>query len=138
MTEWRDMLLSDSLTAPLPGLPLASGEGRNFKEAVRAAVEAMRDQTPLLSPLRVGLKVILLVVPPRQGKDLDNLALATIPVIGEVLSAPDITAFEVIELKRTTEDPPEGHLRLALGSGSWPKSTWQRATDYVERCMEFD
>jgi hypothetical protein len=74
---------------------------------------------------------------PNRAK-IQTTLLTTIPVIRDVLSAPDITAYEVIELKRTAEDPPEGHLRFALGSGSWPESTWQRATDYVEKCMELD
>ena len=63
---------------------------------------------PVLAPARVPLKVILLVVPPQQGKDkdLDNLALTTLPAVQEVLRPPALTAYEVIELKRSPTDPP--------------------------------
>jgi hypothetical protein len=73
---------------------------------------------------------------PRQGKDLDNLALIVLPVVQHVLNPPMITSYEVIELARTPGDPPEGHLRLALGDGRRPYITWKRAADYVERHME--
>ncbi|TCN37855.1 hypothetical protein EV644_15020 [Kribbella orskensis] len=96
----------------------------------------MVDRFPILAPLRVPLRVVLLVVPPRQGKDLDNLALSVLPAVRDALNGPDITAYEVIELKRTAADPEAGLLRFALGSGSQHGSTWQRATDYVARCFE--
>jgi hypothetical protein len=132
----REMLLSSPLSIPLPGLPRARGEGRTFKAAVRKNVEAMVDRFPALAPLRVPLKVVLLVVPPEQGKDLDNLALSVLPAVHDALNGPDITAYEVIELKRTDADAAVGLLRFALGSGSQGGSTWQRATDYVARCFE--
>jgi hypothetical protein len=132
----REMLLSSPLSIPLPGLPRASGEGRKFKAAVRKAVEAMVDRFPILAPLRVPLRVVLLVVPPQQGKDLDNLALSVLPAVHDALNGPDITAYEVIDLKRTDADPAAGLLRFALGSGSQDGSTWQRATDYVARRFE--
>jgi hypothetical protein len=53
----REMLLSGPLTAPMPGLSGASGEGRAFKADVRKAVECMVDQTPMLAPLRVPLSL---------------------------------------------------------------------------------
>jgi hypothetical protein len=93
-------------------------------------------RVPILSSLCVPLKVVLLVVPPPQGKDLDNLALAVLPALQDALNAPDITAYEVIELKRTADDPPSGLVRIALGSGSQDASTWQRAIDYVAECIE--
>lgn len=132
----REMLLSSPLSIPLSGLPQARGEGRAFKSAVRKDLEDMVDRFPALAPLRVPLKVVLLVVPPEQGKDLDNLALAVLPAVHDALNGPDITAYEVIELKRTAADPAAGLLRFALGSGSQDGSTWQRATDYVARCFE--
>jgi hypothetical protein len=130
---YRQMLLSDAITTPLPGLPRASGEGQAFKAAVREALEAMLVRAPVLAPVRVPLKVVLLVVPPQQGKDLDNLALTALPAVQEVLRPPALTAYEVIELKRSPTDPAAGHLRFALGSGSQFGSTWQRVTDYVAR-----
>ena len=114
---------------------LHSGQGRAFKCAVRKAVELMFAWAPILAPLRVPLKVLLLVMPPQQGTDLDNLALTVLPAVQDTLSAPAITAYEVIELKMADADPAGGCLRFALGSGSQYVSTWQRATDYVARCM---
>lgn len=96
----------------------------------------MVERFPILAPLRVPLKVVLLVVPPRQGKDLDNLALSVLPAVRDAPNGPDITAYEVIELKGTAADPEAGLLRFALGSGSQHGSTWQRATDDVDRCFE--
>ncbi|MFI6829169.1 hypothetical protein ACIBG5_18840 [Kribbella sp. NPDC050241] len=67
--DHREMLLSSPLSIPLPGLPRASGEGRKFTAAVRKDVAGMVDRFPIPAPLRVPVKVVLLVVPPRQGKD---------------------------------------------------------------------
>lgn len=134
--DHREMLLSGPLSIPLPGLPRASGEGRDFAAAVRKDMQLMVDRYPILAPLLVPLKVVLLLVPPEQGKDLDNLALAVLPAVRDALNGPDITAYEVIELKRTAADPAAGLLRIALGSGSQDESTWQRATDYVARCID--
>jgi hypothetical protein len=58
-----------------------------------------------------------------------------LPAVQDALSVPAITACEVIELKRAAADPAAGRLRFALGNGSQYVSTWQRATDYVARCM---
>jgi hypothetical protein len=130
------MLLSGHITLPLPGLPRTGGEGRGFAADVRRAVEEIAARRPIFGPLCVPLKVILLVVAPWQGKDLDNLALVVLPAVQQVLDPPTIASYEVIELARTPGDPPEGHLRLALGDGLIPCSTWERATDYVERHIE--
>jgi hypothetical protein len=132
----RGLLLSDLLTLPLPGLPQAGGQGRDFTADVRRAVEKIAAHRPVLAPLLVPLKIIMLVIPPHQGKDLDNLALLVLPTVEQVLHAPVITSFEVIELARTPTDPPAGLLRLALGDGHGPVSTWKRVTDYVERHLE--
>src|SRR5437879_479282 len=48
---YRQMLLSDAITTPLPGLPRASGEGQAFKAAVREALEAMLVRAPVLAPV---------------------------------------------------------------------------------------
>ena len=90
-----------------------------------------------------------LVVPPEQGKDLDNIALTALPIAHEVLrphiephllapsadepepwreealarlksvNARSVRAYQVIELPRSPQDPPEGTLRLALGPHSY-------------------
>lgn len=48
----------------------------------------------------------------------------------------NVTAYEVIELKRTDNDPPHGHLRIALGSGSQRDSTWSRVIKLCEKANE--
>ncbi|MEU4806585.1 hypothetical protein [Actinosynnema sp. NPDC023587] len=136
IADSREMLLSQSVTLPLPELPRSGGQGRNFTTEVHQAVENITAHRPVFTPLRVPLKVTLLVIPPEQGKDLDNLALAVLPTVHRVLQPPAITSYEVIELVRTPGDPPEGHLRLALGNGFRPRSTWERVTDYLEQQME--
>lgn len=136
LDDSRDLLLSDLITLPLPGLPQAGGQGREFTADVRRAVERIAARRPALAPLLVPLKIIMLVIPPRQGKDLDNLALLVLPIVEQVLDQPAITSYEVIELARTPTDPPAGLLRLALGDGHGQVSTWERLTDYVERHLE--
>jgi len=48
------------------------------------------------------------------------------------LNANSVTAYQVIELPRTPQDPPEGGLRLALGAESH-RSLWDQAADYVDK-----
>ncbi len=135
--EYRDMLLSGPVTFDLPKLPRTAGEGKEFRAALERAVEVIATGRPAFTTVRVPLKVILLVVAPiGQGKDLDNLALVVLPVVQQVLNSPMIRSYEVIELARTTSDPPEGHLRIVFGDGAHPRSTWERATQFVERIME--
>jgi hypothetical protein len=43
-----------------------------------------------------------------------------------------VTAYQVIELPRTSQDPPEGVLRLALGADSH-RSWWDQVADYVDK-----
>lgn len=48
----------------------------------------------------------------------------------------EITAYEVIKLKRDPGDPRGGYLRLALGSGTQVGSTWTRLATYVRGYMK--
>jgi hypothetical protein len=130
------MLLSGPITLPLPELPRPGGAGRTFTADIQGAVKEIVARLPVFAPMHVPLKVVLLVVTPRQGKDLDNLALVVLPVVQRLLNPPAITSYEVIELARAPGDPPEGHLRLALGDGLCPDSRWGRATDYVGQNLE--
>jgi hypothetical protein len=82
--RWND-LISFPLTLPLPGLPEESRERRTFRDALRSNLEAFRRRWPALSALVVPIKITLIVVPPRQGKDLDNLALDVLPPVHEIL-----------------------------------------------------
>jgi len=172
----RRLLLSDVLTLPLPGLPRATGESEDFARRIRASLEEFRSRWPLFRSLLVPVMLTFLVIPPEQGKDLDNIALTALPIAHEVLrphisphllsptygddepapwrdeslarlrsvNARSVCAYQVIELPRSAEDPPEGTLRLALGLHThW--SWWHRAATYVgsaidraERCGTLD
>ncbi|MCS7484574.1 hypothetical protein ACFFQW_46205 [Umezawaea endophytica] len=136
IADSRELLLSGPITLPLPQLPQVRGQGAEFAAAVHRAIEEITSRQPVFAPLCVPLKVILLVIPPDQGKDLDNLALQVLPVVEQVLRPPSINSYEVIELTRTPVDPPAGLMRLGLGDGHDPRSTWKQVTDYVERRME--
>jgi hypothetical protein len=81
----RSMLLSDALTLPLPGLPRATGESEDFVRRIRASLEDFRSRWPLFRPLLVPVTLTFLVIPPEQGKDLDNIALTALPIAHEVL-----------------------------------------------------
>jgi hypothetical protein len=83
--ESRDLLLSGPLTLPLPGLPRVPGEGAVFGHQIRAQIEEFRDRWPLFQSLLVPVTVTFLVIPPAQGKDLDNIALTAIPIANDVL-----------------------------------------------------
>ena len=132
--RWND-LLSFPLTLPLPSLPVDSRERSAFRDALRSGMEEFRRWWPILHTPAVPIKVTLLVVPPRQGKDLDNLALEVLPAAQEVLSMNQrsVTAYQVIELKPMSHHPPTGLLRLTLGrgdgSGHATTSPWTRAHD---------
>lgn len=51
----------------------------------------------------------------------------------QLIPAHSVTSYEVIELSRCEGDPPNGYLRLALGSGSEIGSTWARISEYAEK-----
>jgi hypothetical protein len=164
----RRTLLSGPLTLPLPGLPTAGGQGEQFRRMVRGQLEAFRRQWPLFRSLVVPVKVTFLVVPPEQGKDLDNIALTCLPIVHEVLrphiephylspvfthrdgdprreealrrlqslNAQSVTAYQVVQLPRSPDDPPEGTLRLALGRAAPYGSWWKRVADYAGDRLE--
>ncbi|WP_188186914.1 hypothetical protein [Nonomuraea sp. SYSU D8015] len=160
----RHLLLSNPLTAPLPGLPRSAGDASTFVHGLREQLEDFRHRRPLFTSLVVPVTVTFLVIPPEQGKDLDNIARVALPIVHDVfrphiephllspqpcdedaepwrvealrrlrsLNANSVAAYQVIELPRTPQDPPEGVLRLALGAdshGSW----WDRAAAYVDK-----
>jgi hypothetical protein len=163
----RGLLLSDMLTIPLPGLPRATGQSADFVQMTRASLEQFRVQWPLFRSLLVPVTLTFLVIPPVQGKDLDNIALTVLPVAHEILrphiaphllsptygdekqtpwlndaldrlksvNARSVRSYQVIELPRSPQDPPEGTLHLALGLHTH-HSWWHRATDYL--CAAID
>jgi len=81
----RDLLLSNPLTLPLPGLPQTTGQSADFIRMIRASLEEFQVRWPLFRPLLVPVTLTFLVVTPEQGKDLDNIALTVLPVAHEVL-----------------------------------------------------
>ena len=163
----RSVLLSNPLTLPLPGLPRATGQSADFERMVRASLEEFRVRWPLFRSLLVPVTLTLLVIPPEQGKDLDNIALTVLPIAHEVLrphiaphllspvygdeeripwldhalarlksvNARSVRAYQVIELPRSPQDPPEGTLCLALGLYAH-RSWWHRATDYLRAAID--
>jgi hypothetical protein len=168
-TATRDLLLSNPFTLPLPGLPRATGQSADFGQMIRASLEGFRAHWPLIRSLLVPVTLTFLVIPPEQGKDLDNIALTALPIAHEVLqphisphllfprngddereswrddalarlksvNARSVRAYQVIELPRSSQDPPEGTLRLALGLyAHW--SWWHRAGTYLRAAIDRD
>ena len=163
----RNLLLSDPLTLPLPSLPQTKGQTADFTEMIRASLEGFRERLPLFQPLLVPVTLTFFVVPPEQGKDLDNIALTVLPIAHEVLrphivpyllsptygeedppspraealarlksvNAFSVRAYQVIELPRSPQDPPEGTLRLALGLHTH-ESWWRRASAWLGRAID--
>ena len=122
---------------------------------------------PLFQSLLVPVMLTFLVIPPEQGKDLDNIALTALPIAHEVLrphiaphllyptygdderasqrdaldrlksvNARSVRAYQVIELPRSPQDPPEGTLHLALGLHSHHWSWWHRASTYLHKAVD--
>jgi len=81
----RRLLLSNPFTLPLPGLPRATGEGDDFARMIRDQLKEFRSRWPLFRSLLVPVTLTFLVIPPEQGKDLDNIALTALPIAHEVL-----------------------------------------------------
>jgi hypothetical protein len=161
----RNVLLSNPLTLSLPGLPRATGQSADFARMIRASLEEFRVRWPLFRSLLVPIMLTFLVIPPEQGKDLDNIALTALPIAHQVLrphiaphllfprhgdgerwlddalarlksvNARSVRAYQVIELPRSPQDPPEGTLRLALGLYAHC-SRWHRTTDYLRAAID--
>ena len=81
----RNLLLSDPLTVPLPGLPRVAGESEDFARLIRHQLEEFRMRWPVFRSLLVPVTLTFLVIPPEQGKDLDNIALSALPLAHEIL-----------------------------------------------------
>jgi hypothetical protein len=84
-TRSRKMLLSNRMTLPLPGLPRVAGESKDFAQLIRDNLEAFRSRWPVYKTLVVPVMLTFLVIPPEQGKDLDNIALTALPIAHQVL-----------------------------------------------------
>ncbi|GAB3362275.1 hypothetical protein [Amycolatopsis sp. CFH S0078] len=73
---------------PLPDLSGVGSHGKEFAAEVRRLV---------LVPLCVPVKVVMLVTPPGQGNDLDNLALTALPTVQRTFPSSAIMTYEDIE-----------------------------------------
>jgi hypothetical protein len=85
------------------GPPAAqSGDSDRVRKKVRAALEKMRDQYPILNPLFMTVGVTLLYVRPlkAQAIDLDNLARRfVVPIVHEELKPPATSLHAIQNLK---------------------------------------
>jgi hypothetical protein len=85
------------------GPPAAqSGDSDRVRKKVRAALEKMRDQYPILNPLFMTVGVTLLYVRPlkAQAIDLDNLARRfVVPIVHEELKPPATSLHAIQNLE---------------------------------------
>ena len=161
-SHWVDVLRSPFSIA-LPPLPQTGAERATFTSRVEAALAEYHRRWLRWEFMLVPLKVTLVVIPPAQGKDLDNLVLEVLPAVHKAfrphiepwlfapipanssdleadrakamkrlksLNRESVTAFQVIELRRSPSDPAAGMLRLVLGLGHGydhaAQSLWHR------------
>jgi hypothetical protein len=100
----RNLLLSDPFTLPLPALPRATGEAEDFARLIRGRLEEFRSRLPLFRTLLTPVTLTFLVIPPKQGKDLDNIALTALPIAHDVLR-PHIAPHLLAPSYRGESDP---------------------------------
>jgi hypothetical protein len=81
------------MTITLPHLPSSSGENKQFQQDVRSELKSFLSNHSFLKPLVVPLRITLLVLPPSQGIDLDNLALKIIGPLNDVFE-PQLAPFK--------------------------------------------
>jgi len=98
-------MLSDLLTVPLPGLPQAKGATAGFAKGIREQLEAFKAKHVTFRSLLVPVKITFVVVPSKQGKDLDNIALTALPIAHEVLK-PHIEPVLLAPIYKHAEPEP--------------------------------
>ena len=110
-TAGRQLLLSEPTSLDLSHAPAVSGDTDRFVRAVSASLDAFSKRRPWLFPLRVPLSAILLVVPPPNGIDLDNLARKIVPLVHDRWQPPrthlvrvDVARIPDRRLKRLIAD----------------------------------
>jgi hypothetical protein len=81
----RELLLSSQISIPMPELPDHKGSTADFEQMARQQLEAFKTRHRLFTTLLTPIKLIFLVIPPQQGKDLDNLAIKILPIAHDVL-----------------------------------------------------
>ncbi|WFA88046.1 hypothetical protein [Paenibacillus amylolyticus] len=150
--QYRKMIITYSLQ-PLrtAGLPIRSGETRQFKDTIRDMIQQFRDKYPVLIPLLINLNLTILYVPPKvQEIDLDNLARYIVPLINEALKPPSgiwfsgyqhpigfpkhtIIQYQIIKIPRSNNDPENGSVKLVFGEYSPYKDCWSDFDDVIDR-----
>jgi hypothetical protein len=81
----HEVLLSSQISIPMPELPDQKGSTAAFEQMARQQLAAFKTRHRLFTTLLAPIKLIFLVIPPRQGKDLDNLAIKILPIAHDVL-----------------------------------------------------
>lgn len=98
-------ILSDLVTIPLSGLPQATGAAAAFEQAIREQLQAFKARNAIFRSLLVPVKITFVVVPSRQGKDLDNIALTALLIAHEILK-PHIEPFLLAPTYKNNEPEP--------------------------------
>lgn len=88
-TMTRGILLGlDPHSIALPPLPGSPGEGERFRAGIRDAIRGYVDQVLILFPLLVPTRLTVVVVQPKQARDLDNILLDLLPVVDDIMRPP--------------------------------------------------
>jgi hypothetical protein len=98
-------ILSGLVTVPLSGLPQSAGAAAEFEHSIRRQLQAFKERNAIFRSLLVPLKITFVVVPSRQGKDLDNIALTALPIAHEILK-PHIEPFLLAPTYKNSEPDP--------------------------------
>jgi hypothetical protein len=69
----------------MPELPHHKGSTTAFEQMAHQQLAAFKTRHRLFTTVLAPVKLIFLVIPPRQGKDLDNLANKVLPIAHDVL-----------------------------------------------------
>ena len=135
-------LFSQPLAIPAPSLPTHRDRSEGVREKLAADLSAYAERWSVLAPLEAPLSATVIVVPPPQGKDLDNISMTVVPALAQVLrprtrGTTSITGYQVIQLSPRPDDPPAGYLRIILGSPA-RTSDWGLATGWLDRYVGTD
>lgn len=84
----RQLLLSEPTTLDLTHAPTVEGDSNRFFRGISNSLSAFKRDRPWLFPLRLPIAATILVVPPPNGIDLDNLARKIVPIIHDLWSPP--------------------------------------------------
>jgi hypothetical protein len=109
----RSLLVLEPSSVDLSHAPVYSGDSSRFEQAIRSAIADFRNRYEWLFPLRIPLSVIIMVVPPPNGIDLDNLARKIIPVVHEIWEPPRSLA-QMIDLGRVRDEKLRGQFQQQI------------------------